>query len=258
MKPRVFFDRNPFFRADELVALYSSAGKSEAAARAALDYYVRRGVLLCIKRGVYCVEGPHFEAWLLPSKLHPEAVLAYDGAAWFHDLSGLHHSLCYLTPCRSTHLRFSEVTFRGVVDRGPRDAVSRNYSLVKDYDRDGHSVSATTLERTIVDCFDRLDRAPPLEEVFETVLRPGYALDLDAVVHWALNHASAAACARVGLLLTARPERPQLRAQLAMLEQRVPRRTTYATRDREPGGMYFARWHLLVPRELAKVIPLLD
>ncbi|MBL8950074.1 MAG: type IV toxin-antitoxin system AbiEi family antitoxin domain-containing protein [Myxococcaceae bacterium] len=256
MKLHAFFERHRIFRREELVEAYEAEGKSPAAARAAIDYHVRRGALMRVRQGVYMRQDIPFDAWRLPQKLHPDAVLAYDAAASFYGMSELDHSFCYLAPRRIPHLWLGEIAFRAVVEPSVADVVSR-FDFVRECTRDGQQVAVTTPELTIVDCCDRLDRAPPLEVLFDSLLsRDARPLDCDAVVAWALKRASPAGCARVGMLLSARPEAATLRKQLAALERRRPIETTYATQDRRPGGRYSARWHLTVPDALSKRVPM--
>ncbi|MBL8953175.1 MAG: hypothetical protein JNK82_20525 [Myxococcaceae bacterium] len=256
VKAQTFFARHPFFRRDELVAAYEAVGSSATSAKRALDYDAKTGVLLNVRQGVYMVNGPAFDAWLLPAKLHPEAVLAYDGAALMHGLAELDHSVSDLAPRYVRPLWLGEVAFRSVVEPETGDVVSR-MGFVKNLVRDGHEVAVTTLERTIVDCFDDLDRAPPLEGLFDSLLARA-TLDVEAVAREALQRAGPAGCARVGLLLASRPERSEVRGQLAELERRSPRETTYATRDRAPGGYYARRWHLQVPRAMSMQLRMAD
>jgi predicted transcriptional regulator of viral defense system len=248
IKPAAFFAANAFFRRDEFAAAH---GGSDSAVRSALAYYVRTGVLLNIRRGVYMVWGAAFDPWLLPSKVHPKAVLAYDGAATFHGLAALRHSLTYLAPRLVPRFDLGEVIFTAVVDPSV-DELTANLSTIRSYPHQGHTIAVTTAERTLADCLDNLTLGPDVEHLFERFLsQPDRPLSLDDLVDYATQHTGPVAAARLGLLLSSHPKHRYARTHLAALHRRVPNRTSFATRNREPGGMYFRRWRLVVPMPFA-------
>jgi len=62
-----------------------------------LAYHTRTGFLLNCGAASTC-DGRPFDPWLLPSKLHPQGVLAYDGAATFYGLATLEHTCAFSRP----------------------------------------------------------------------------------------------------------------------------------------------------------------
>jgi predicted transcriptional regulator of viral defense system len=250
--PHDFFATHSFFCREEFIDFYAAHGHSRGAALARLKYYVRKRTLIRLRRGVYMVWEGDFDAWLLPSKLTPLAVLAYDGAASFHDLSGLGYSLSFLAP-RSMRYVFSDVIFHGITTPGLENVEQRE-RMGRRLTRDGYEVLVTSIARTIADCLDRLEWAPPVEELFEKLLDRAnpIAFDADEAVRHALEQSGPAGCARLGLLLSSHPEHRHLRTHLDALSRRIPGHTVYGTQNREPGGFYFRRWHLVMPQPLAR------
>jgi predicted transcriptional regulator of viral defense system len=251
LKPHGFFATHPYFRFDEFADAYREAGHSHAAVTAVLAYHVSTGTLINLRRGLYRVAHAPFEPWLIPSKLNRHAVVAYDGAASFHGLTPVGHSLTFLSP-RSLGFTLNEVVYRGVAWPDLADPAARVSSGFAELPKNGHPIAVTSLERTLADCLERTDLAPDFHHLFGGFLdKPDLPLDLDQLVHYTVHECSPICAARVGLLLCAHPHHRYAREHLATLAKRVPARTSYATPDREPGGKYFARWRLVVPRSLA-------
>jgi predicted transcriptional regulator of viral defense system len=255
LKAHAFFGTHPIFHRDEFIEAYTAAGHSRPAALAALNYHCRTRALLNIRRCLYVVEATDFlgfDVCLLPSRLTPLAVLAYDGAAAFHGLAETEYQLCFLAP-RSIRYVFSEIIFRGILTPGLDDTVERQLEGDRLVERNGQQICVTSLARTIADCLNHLDRSPPVEHLFNLLLDRTRRLtfDVDEAVRHALKRSSPAGCARLGLLLSSHPQHHTERAHLDALSRRVARHTVYGTQDREPGGFYFRRWHLVMPQPLA-------
>lgn len=251
----IFRDRC-FFRREEFVADYLAAGHSSGAAREALHYYVGTGVLLNIRRGVYMVAGATFDPYLLPSKLHPLAVIAYDGAAAFHGLAELQHSLCFLVPGAMRVYRISETLYRAIADPSVAKPDPK-HPTIHAYPHGKQKVAVTSVERTLADCLDRLDLGPDATELGLRFFRQRERrLDLQRLLAYATERCGGLGCARLGLILSGHPAYRHAREALNVLAEKVPRRSAYAAKNREPGGVYYARWRLTVPRALADHIPL--
>jgi hypothetical protein len=251
MSPHAFFAAHSFFRKDELVAAFPD--RSQTAIKQLLNYHVRTGAISKVRRGVYAVENAPLDELLLPSKLCPEAVLAYDGAAVFHGIANDLYSISYFAPRELERIQWGEVLFRCIVEPAVADPVAR-FAMCVTAERHGHTIAATPLERTIVDCFDRVDRGMPPEWLYDRLLftRPRLPFDADRAVAYALAHASPLGCARLGLLLEVHPgyrDRADLRERL---ETRLPSSTRWGggeCEERDLMSYYFRRWRLVFQRE---------
>lgn len=250
-----FFADRVFFSRDEFAAAYAAAGHSASSVHEVLAYYSGTGVLISIRRGLYLVAGATFDPFVLPSKLHPRAVIAYDGAAAFHGLAGVGNSFCFLSPRALPRYTINETIYRAIADPSVTKADPK-HPTIHAYPHGKQKLAVTSYERTLADCLDRIDLGPNVTDLalrfFGAVER---RLDLRRLQTYATEHCGAVGCARLGLLLSGHPRYREARDVLDALAAKVQARTTYATHDREPGGTYYARWRLMVPKALSDHIP---
>ena len=135
--------------------------------------------------------------------------------------------------------------------RFPTKLTAKNKALfgVKAMDRAGIGVRVATLERTLVDVFDRLDLAGGWEEIWRSLETVEF-FDLDVVVQYALLLENATTAAKVGFFLEQHKERLMVEERhLDRLRARRPREPHYLARGRR-GGRLVAAWNLVVPVEV--------
>jgi hypothetical protein len=241
-----FIATNPVFRLEELQAFYVRTGRKASAARPAIAYHLKTGGLQPIRRGLYGRRGS-LDFWLVGSRVAPDAVLAYDAALSFHFLHTPGHRMCFLTATRATPFAWGDVIFTPV--RLPR--TYRGASELEDQvvtgGRMGLSLRVTSVERTLVDCADRLDLASHDPLALMDFFAQPPTLDYRQLVR-RLNTLDSRVCAaRVGLFLVARRDVPPFVEQ--HLERLLPREPTYLVSRHERGddSRLLGRWNLIVP-----------
>jgi len=242
-----FFSRHPVFRFDEFAAANEAAGRSRKATHASLRYHVRTGRLLNLRRGLYrSATNAAADPWVVGSKLADDAVLAWDAALSFYELTGLGHGMTIMTRERIRHFVHNEVVY---ASSAPPRSLGRDLGEgIVTVERSGEPVRVTTLERTLVDCLDRLDLGPGLDALW-AAFAPRL-LDGSAVVRAALQLGSQSTAARTGLFLHFLPKctRP---AQLDTLRKLLPPRPIYADRARRTDDeLLLEPWNVRAPRKL--------
>lgn len=242
-----FIATNPVFRLDELQAFYARTGRKASAARPAIAYHLKTGGLQPIRRGLYGRRGA-LDFWLVGSRIAPDAVLAYDGALSFHLLHTPGHRMCFLTATRATPFAWGDVIYTPVRLPKTRRATRELEDQVVTGGRMGLSVKVTSLERTLVDCADRLDLAShdPLALMDLFALPP--KLDYPNLIHRLDALDSRVCAARLGLFLAGRRDVPPGFEQ--QLNRRLPREPTYLISRHERGddSRLLGRWNLIVPQ----------
>ena len=246
-----FFATHPVFRTDEFIRAYVSAGHLATGAYSALCHYQGMGVIIRVHRGVYWVNADVCDVVLLAARLHARAVVAYDGAAEFHGLGESEHQCCYLAPYALPRVHFGEVIFRSIPEPTIADDLHRDITHVVERKRSGLPILVTSFERTLVDCLERIDLGPEVTMVFDRFLGMNDPpLDLRQLVKATTDRSGPIGRARLGLLLSAHPKYRDERPLLDWLQRNIQRASTYATRERESGGRYSRKWHLMVPQSL--------
>lgn len=258
MRLQGFFSTHPVFTHEELVAfLRTGKARSSKTREALLAYHQRQGRILRVRRGLYCVvpSGADratcpVDAYLLAAKMTDDAVLAYHTALEFHGKAySIFEELQYLTGRAARPVMFRSYRFRPV--RFPKKLSAKDKQLfgVKEMDRAGITVRATTLERTLVDVFDRPDLAGGWEEIWRSLETVEF-FDLDAVVQYALLLENATTTAKVGFFLEQHKDQLMVEERhLDRLRARRPREPHYLARGRR-GGRLVSKWNLVVPVEV--------
>lgn len=236
-KPSAFIAQNPVFTLDELRAAYRTMKRDPASAQELVSYYLAQGTLLLARRGLYT--HPTFvDPWRLASRLTPDAVIGWDGALSFHKLIGIGHSLHFASTRRTPQLVFNDIVFDVVrVEELPaHDRVDVN----------GDTLRVTSVERTLIDCLDRLDLAPDLKTLWKC-FRNAPKLDSRKLLHHLQKlRRGPLLASRLGLFLEASKHRDDdLRYKLSELGLQAP--AYFDRAHREKGMQIISRWNLIAP-----------
>lgn len=270
MEMNAFFAQHALFTAEELDAYLRRERSAELgshqlaqARKSLLSYHKREGHLIQVRRGLWATVPAHrrpdqqpVDEYLIAAKLTADAVIAYHGALALH---GLAHSLREEIVVFSDQSFVNSLRFRGTLFRAvppPRELPeSEALSLgVETWDRQGITLRVTGLERTVVDCLDRLLLSGGWEEVGHSLEGLDAYLNYDLLLDYTLKLRTATTAAKVGYFLSQHQER--LRVPDRVLEQlkaHRPKRAHYVLRDRVVGQVagasrFVAEWNLMVPR----------
>ncbi len=253
-----FFDSHPVFtRAEFEAARTSHVRRSPRTTDSLLRRYVADGRLLRLRGGLYAVVPRGTDAgtapvdpYLVATKLAPDATLAYHGALQFWGKAySVWQRFHFLTETSTRAVRFRNLEFLPVkVPRLLRGLPAADVGVTEQRHAGG-SVRVTTLERTLVDVFDAPANAGGWEEIWRSLEMVEF-FDLDAIVVYALNRASALTVARVGFFLEQHRQVLMVEdAHLERLRQHRPRQPRYLDARRMPGTLV-ASWNLIVPQDV--------
>lgn len=254
-----FFSATPVFgRAEFAEAVGRRPG--DRAITELLKYHLRAGNIRRISRGVFASvrKGTHpapttVDRLLAASRLRPGAVVAYQSALELHG---------YLTP--STEVQLIASGEPGCI--GMSDFACRfirppsRYSLsggVTTFERQGVSVNATTLERTLVDLFHRYDLAGGAEGLFgslDLMMETEVSLNLDALVGFASRLGNATAIGVLGFWLDRERHALGVEAAEALEELRslAPRHAAYALGATPGHGRAATGWNVILPADIVE------
>jgi len=248
-----FFARHPVFRVEEFAAVRT--GTKRVSQHALLSHHVAMGRLLHVRRGLYAVVPEGFRAdsyivdpYLIAAKATDDAILAYRSALALHGYGySVHNSMTYLTAkWESTKFEFQATEYIGVTQPNALRKHGQEYTSVELADRAGMQIRATSLERTLVDCFDRLDLAGGIEEAWRSLEAVSY-LNFKPLLDYLALLDNAVTSAKVGFFLDMNKERLHVSEKdLDILRRRSPKSPTYMFRS-ERTGKLVKDWNLIVP-----------
>jgi predicted transcriptional regulator of viral defense system len=255
----------PVFRRDEFAEAFGRQ-TGDRAVTDLLKYHLRAGNIRRIARGVFASvpkgfapkgtpATPTVDRFLAASRLRIGAVIAYRSALELH---GYGHP-----PTGANEVQLIAGGEPGLLETA--DFACRfvsppsHHSLgegVTAIDRQGLAVSVTTLERTLVDLFDRYDLAGDAEDFFrslDVVAEREEPLDMEALVDFArqLNNASAAAA--LGYWLDRERNRFGVKSAAVLdLRSLAPRHPRYALGATPGRGLAATGWNVILPADIVK------
>jgi predicted transcriptional regulator of viral defense system len=256
MKTQDFFARTPVFTHDEFVQfLDAQRQRSPATKESLLAYFIRKGRVLRVRRGLYCVVPYGFDPvncpldpYLLAAKMTDDAVLAYHTALEFYGRAySVHERFLYLTSHASRQAIFRSYHFRPVLF--PRVLCEKRQETfgVNESERAGVTVRVTSLERTLVDVLARPSLGGGWEEVWRSLESVEF-FDLGKVIEYVLLLENSTTAAKVGFFLEQHGKSLMVEeSHLGLLREHRPKNPHYVTRKRNAPGRFVAGWNLVVP-----------
>jgi predicted transcriptional regulator of viral defense system len=255
----------PVFRRDEFAAALGRE-TGDRAITDLLKYHLRAGNIRRVARGVFAsvpkgfnpagVPGtPTVDRFLAASRLRVGAVIAYRSALELHGYnpsSAGTNEVQLIAGGEPGLIDVADFSCRFV---SPPSHHSRSEGVTT-MDRQGLPVSVTTLERTLVDLFDRYDLAGGAEDLFQSldvVVQRAEPLDIEALVDFArlLNNSSAAAA--LGYWLDRERNRFGIKsAAILDLHSLAPRHPRYALGAKPGRGRAATGWNVILPADIVE------
>lgn len=252
-----FFSAAPVFGRTEFATAFGRH-PGDRAVTELLKYHLRagnirriaRGVFASVPKGTLSATGT-VDRFLAASRLRIGAVIAYRSALELHG--------CGITPTSDVQLiaqgepglvHTADFACRFV---SPPCHHSTNTGVTT-LDRQGLALNVTTLERTLVDLFDRYDLAGGAGDLFRTldlVIERELPLEIDALVEFARRLGNASAAGALGYWLDR--EQPLLGVTDAALEELhslAPRHARYALGATSGHGRAATGWNVILPADI--------
>lgn len=250
-----FFSSHPVFtRAEYAAAVGRRTG--DKVVTAMLSQHLRGENIVRVARGVFAAVPKHADAskwvvdrFLAASRLRKGGVIAYHAALELHGCAYTEgHEVQVISDGEPGLFEAAGFDCRFVrPPRGfaPPDGVAK-------IDRLGLGIAITTIERTIVDLFDRYDLAGGAEELFNS-LDLVARVDAAALVRFVRALGNASAAGALGSWL----ERDQKRLgvsdrTLDQLRKLAPAQARYALGAKSGEGKTAKGWNVILPIDLAE------
>lgn len=250
---RAFFSANPVFRREDYAAAVGRQSQDKIVT-AMLGQHLKAGNIKRMSRGVFASVPPHGEAttwavdrFLAASRLRRNAIIAYHSALELHgcaytdmpDVQALSDQAPAVIETADFACRFVRIPGGFECQRD-----------ITTIDRTGLTVKLTSLERTIIDCFDRPDLAGGGEELMNSLALVA-RVRAGPLVQQAEALGNASACGALGWWL----EREQARlgvpaTVLTVMRQLKPKHAQYVLGAKPGAARSVAKWSILIPAEL--------
>ena len=249
-----FFSAHPVFRREEYARAVGHR-PDDRVVSSMLTQHLKAGNIRRIARGVFAAVPAHAKAsgwatdrFLAASRLKPDAVIAYHSALELHGAA-------YTDMPDVQAITGGEPTVFGTPDfscrfvKEPAGFVAKRDVAV--LDRAGLQLRVTTLERTLVDVFDRLDLAGGAEELFNS-LALVERVRTDELVRQVKGLDNAAAAGALGWWLESEQTRLGIPDKtLTSLRALKPKHPQYVLGAKKGDAKSVGAWNILVPRALA-------
>ena len=255
---REYLETHDVFTLDEVRAAYRRMGRSADGARDALAYHLKTGELVSVRRGLYVKVDADVDPHVVASRLADDAVLAWGGALSAHGVLGVGHGIQLATRrWLGDGARFKDIVFTAMK---PSPGMDRALCEVK---FGNVTVRATTLERALVDCLDRVEKLRGLKVMWNVfrALPPDLEWKKVLEAHEALG-GSRLLASKLGVFFTAWRGAPE--ALKATLQERALTEADYFFRGEAPPRSeleeeldhrqrVMARWRLIAPEPLVRL-----
>lgn len=213
-----------------------------------LNSYLKKGLIKRVRRNLYCaVSLENREAtadrYLVASKINNDAYLAYHSAFEIH---GLSHQVSFIVYVASGQ-KISDFEFEGVlykyVGKGLKEGIT-HYHL-------NNKIKFTDLERTVVDCLDRLDYCGGVHELDE-ILKICRVLDETKLAKYLEIYDKRILYKKAGYFMERYQQSLGITNDLlSHIEKKTGNTRSYLDEKAKNGnGILIKRWGLIVPKTL--------
>lgn len=257
MKYEEFFNKHPVFTLDEFRNAIEKKGvKSKYNS---LKYYINKGKVRIIKRGLYYVipEGRSPEKFqpnsiLIASRLSRKSVLGFHTSL---EVMGYGHNIFHKFFYYSTR-RKRKVNFRGeefICVKTPENLQNKgleNLGVDEEYFHN-QPIKFTNRERTFIDCLDRPEYGGGIEEVYRCVEKYPY-LNFEKLLEYLHAREKKVLFARVGFFLEQHREQFYVEESLLnKLHKEQQSSVVYFDTKRRKGKLVKS-WNLVVPEKVIR------
>lgn len=220
---------------------------SEAAAKWLVMEYQKKGLIERVKQNLYVAiniadRQPMVSRYRIASSLSHDAVVSYHSAFEFYGYSNQVFNEVYV----STKTRFRNFIYNGIEYKRMSDGISAGIETSSMGER------VTTIERTVLDCIDHLDRACGLEE-FLRILAVIPSLDEKEMIKLLPLYNNGFLYMKTGYVLSFFSKELNLSDRFFVFcRQRLPNCKAYLYKGGR-GFSYIDEWKLYAPKDIKNI-----
>lgn len=215
-----------------------------------LQNYKKQRLICQVRRNLYVVTDLASKVSLankfeIAGKISPTSYLSYQSALEFH---GLAHQVFYDLWVSSSK-RFNSFEFEGIRFQY---CESKSLSGVMNANSSPF-IRVTNLERTVIDCIDKIERCGGLEELIQSISLISY-LDQELLLNYLQEFNKQFLYQKVGFILEYFKQEMKLSDNFfSICKHKSGKSTRYLT-DRIESIQYFKEWRLCAPTNILSVL----
>lgn len=215
-----------------------------------LQNYKKQRLICQVRRNLYVVTDLASKVSLankfeIAGKISPTSYLSYQSALEFH---GLAHQVFYDLWVSSSK-RFNSFEFEGIRFQY---CESKSLSGVTNANSSPF-IRVTNLERTVIDCIDKIERCGGLEELIQSISLISY-LDQELLLNYLQEFNKQFLYQKVGFILEYFKQEMKLSDNFfSICKHKSGKSTRYLT-DRIESTHYFKEWKLCAPTNILSVL----
>lgn len=215
-----------------------------------LQNYKKQRLICQVRRNLYVVTDLASKVSLankfeITGKISPTSYLSYQSALEFH---GLAHQVFYDLWVSSSK-RFNSFEFEGIRFQY---CESKSLSGVMNANSSPF-IRVTNLERTVIDCIDKIERCGGLEELIQSISLISY-LDQELLLNYLQEFNKQFLYQKVGFILEYFKQEMKLSDNFfSICKHKSGKSTRYLT-DRIESIQYFKEWKLCAPTNILSVL----
>jgi predicted transcriptional regulator of viral defense system len=236
------FHNRKLFRFKEIATLIGN----ENTAKDLLHNYKKKKLLCQIRRDLYAVTdlatkecaATKFE---IGSNITSSSYISYHTALEYHGIAHQQfYDLYVSSEGRFTNFKFNEINYLHCASPIKSGVYSPNLdSLIK----------VTDIERTMIDCIDRIDRAGGLEELIHSISLTTY-LNEDKLKQYTDEFSKVFLYQKVGFILSYFQQQAQISDHFILhCKKHIGKSVRYLT-TREESRLFFKEWNLCAPENI--------
>lgn len=260
MELDAFFYANPVFRIEEFARLKNEKGEvsSARAIYKVLHYYIKKGRLINVRRGIYAVVAPGIQPeqvlidpYLLASKAAIDSILAYHTALELHGIAySVFQQFSFLTAQKIKPFEVQDRWYRPVALPTVLKKNDHTDFGIEKIDRQGVTIQVTNLERTFVDVLDRVELSGGWEEVVRSISNMA-VLKVPDIITYCLLLNNRILAAKVGYFLEQRQGAFAVGEDVLnpLLDKKPLTAQSLLTDNREQGRL-IKKWNIILPINL--------
>lgn len=229
--------------------------------RKSLQYHVRAGNIVLIKRGLYGVLNPmmdnkntfYIDPYLVAGVASEDSIIAYHTALELHNVAyTTFETLTFLTKKHMRSFSFQTQKYKAIQPPNVLFKRTKDNFAVETITRSNVMIKVTNIERTIVDVIARPEISGGWEEILRS-LEHLVVFNVRTLIDYLMYLNNASIIAKVGffldMLITAQGID---KVELNQLLKYIPKQPCYLERSKREKGCLVKKWNIIVPEKVLK------
>lgn len=210
--------------------------------------YISKRYIERVRKNLYvAIDGGTMEPipsrYQVASNITYEAVVAYRSALEYYGFLQKIDDIYLITP-----YRFRDFSYRNLMFHYLKPRISPQFSVITD----SWGVTVTTIERTVIECIDMLEKIIPLHDLLNTIKHIS-SWDTTCLLKCMELYNKQVLWQKVGFILQNYSNIPYAADFFHICKQHIPHDKTYIY-NRRANFRYYKEWNIIAPNNFADLL----